>query len=74
MREGDMVTVKLHPNWTADTARLAKSGRIGVVERLFTPLGAREPTARVVFPKVGRFKERIEFFSPNDLDATRPEA
>ena len=72
MSEGDEVTVVQHPNWTAEYMRLAKSGRVGRIERLFTPLGG-SPIARVVFPKVAPYrKERVEFFAPTDLQLKDP--
>ena len=70
MIEGDRVVVKPHSNWNADMARLAISGRVGVIERIFTPLGARTPTFRVVFPKVKPYrKERVEFMQRGDIQA-----
>ncbi|WP_156359911.1 hypothetical protein [Sphingomonas sp. Leaf10] len=75
MSEGDEVTVVQHPNWTAEYMRLAKSGRVGRIERIFTPLGGEgsPPVVRVVFPKVAPYrKERVEFFAPNDLQLKDP--
>jgi len=66
LKDGDLVRVKIIPSWTADTMRLAKSERVGRIDRLFTPTGG-SPVARVIFPKEGRYKERIEYFKPSDL-------
>jgi hypothetical protein len=66
VREGDRVTAVQHNSWTADTMGLARSGRVGIVDKLFTPIGG-SPVTRVIFPKEGRYKEWIEFFAPRDI-------
>lgn len=69
---GSRVRISPHPSWTANLRRLADSGRVGMVERVFRPQGASDDVARVVFPQQGRRKERVEFMRPADLIKEQP--